>query len=670
MSGSSRYGDRSATGPNADLATLRDSLAVAERRAATLAELTALMSEGRDPLALAGRAVDLTARATRAAGAYVYLWDRDEERLVLRVATEGLQRAHLDRIKLRLGEGVTGWSALMRQTVVVPQDPTLDPRFKPFPELRESSFKSMVAVPIVAPGEEVLGVFSLYSLMEDAFTGTEVNLASEVGSLLASGLLQAETLGQLRVQSAAARFLRDLPDEAWGSLERCLYTMATQCALHMSADVCLLEVTADRARPGGGTTVVSVSQAFRDEQGLSLPDQALGRVELTQLLGPLNLQRLRMPLSAGSPIGALTCYRSRRFTDEDELLLEAIGTQMAAGVLSLFGTERVRPIVEQLLTAPDEATTEHLLRRYGWEPRPLWAAVVRILPTTAGEARSIDDDRVRTALLDVFHANERNALLLRGGGRYLALSDGTEAAYREQLIERIGDLGRRYTGLRLIAGIGPVVTGFGESQRAIRHASVAFQWAELATSAEDSLVRYESVAHLRLLPSTALAMSASVAALLDALGALVKYDLESGADLAQTLDALLANGGSVAKTSAQLFIHRNTLRQRIQRIEELIGQSPEDFDDFVTAGVAVRLIRQSEAELGRSPSPRAKAGRCPRGVVTVGRSCCGLPNACVLQPGRVVPVAGFRAEDPVRSSAAAATGVAAAADEVMEARST
>lgn len=230
---------QSAERASSDLATLRESLASAERRAATLAELTALMSEGRAPFARAQRSVELTARATRAAGAFVHLWDRDAERLVLQVATEGWQRSHLGRIQLRMGEGITGWTALMRQTVLIPKDHLKDPRSRPFPELRESSFKSMIAVPIVAPGEEVLGVFCLYAPAEDAFTGTDVNLATEVGSLLASGLIQAETVKQLRIQSAAARFLRDLPDEARGSLRQCLHSMAGQCAPHLEAGICM-----------------------------------------------------------------------------------------------------------------------------------------------------------------------------------------------------------------------------------------------------------------------------------------------------------------------------------------------------------------------------------------------------------------------------------------------
>jgi GAF domain-containing protein len=577
---------------SSDLATLRESLVFAERRAATLAELTALMSEGRDPLALAQRSVELTARATRAAGAFVYLWERDAERLVLQAGTEGWQRAHLGRIRLRMGEGITGWSALMRQTVVIAKDHLKDPRSRPFPELHESSFKSMIAVPIVAPGEEVLGVFSLYAPTEDAFTSTDVNLATEVGSLLASGLIQAETVNQLRIQSAAARFLRDLPDEAWGSLGQCLRSMARQCAVHLEADVCMIELATGRAHPNESTTAIVTTQRFHDSGGAEIPDEDLDRGCLAQVLEPLHLHRLRIPLAAPAPIGAVTCYRSRQFTAEDELLLEAIGTQAAAGVLSLSGTERIQPAMSQLLSAPDPATTQRLLRRYGWQPRPALAIVLRVRPAAAGSADP-DDDQAREALLGVLGAGERS-LLLGGRGHFLALAAG-EPASREALIRRIGDMARQ-PRITLTAGIGPAASTPELIHTAIQQAAVASQWAELATPGGGAIVRYEDVAHLRQLPGVALEMSARLKTLLDALGAVVRYDLENGTDLAQTLDALLANSGSVAKTSSGLFIHRNTLRQRIQRIEELIGQSPEHFEDWVVAGIAARLARRQEAD--------------------------------------------------------------------------
>lgn len=62
------------------------------------------------------------------------------------------------------------------------------------------------------------------------------------------------------------------------------------------------------------------------------------------------------------------------------------------------------------------------------------------------------------------------------------------------------------------------------------------------------------------------------------IGTLVAADRARGSDLVTTLEALLANHFNLTRTSEQLIIHVNTLRQRIDRIEALLGdgwRSPE-----------------------------------------------------------------------------------------------
>lgn len=613
----------------ADVEALRIALAASERRAATLAELTSLMSEGRDAIALAQRAVELTARATKAAGAFVYLWDKDDERMVLRVATDGWQRRHLDTIRLRLGEGVTGWSALMRQTVVVPKDPSQDPRFKAFPELRESTFKSMVAVPIVAPGEEVLGVFSLYAPTEEAFSATDVSLATEVGSLLASGLVQAETLTKLQVQSTAARFLHDLPDQAWSSLTQCLRVMAQHCAADLDADLCSLEVTTDRTHGQGSLHVVAASDAFCEENGDVVRAGEQDKAKLAQLLAPLSPSRLRIPLGVAAPIGAVTVFRPRRFSAEDEVLLEAIGAQIAAGALSLIGAEALRPARDRLLAAGDADATENLLLGLGWKRRATTPIVLRM--TAAAGTAPAEVDRLRATLSEALTEPGRRIELLGDAGHFLILAETPDAQARTSLAERLVELGRR-PSVRITAGVGPVAGALRDVHRSLRQATLASQWAVLA-GPDVGVVRFEDVVHLRMLPSAALDMADSLRSVLGSLGSVVAYDLENGTELSQTLEAFFANSGSVARASEALFIHRNTLRQRLQRIEELIGQSPEAFDDWISAGLAARLVRMSRAELAQGPPARG-AAKCPNGVTTIGKACCGVTSACVMTAKR------------------------------------
>lgn len=46
-------------------------------------------------------------------------------------------------------------------------------------------------------------------------------------------------------------------------------------------------------------------------------------------------------------------------------------------------------------------------------------------------------------------------------------------------------------------------------------------------------------------------------------------------------------GGAVGATSRALFLHPNTLRHRMSRIESLTGRDPMRFEDRVALAIAV-----------------------------------------------------------------------------------
>jgi DNA-binding PucR family transcriptional regulator len=62
------------------------------------------------------------------------------------------------------------------------------------------------------------------------------------------------------------------------------------------------------------------------------------------------------------------------------------------------------------------------------------------------------------------------------------------------------------------------------------------------------------------------------------LSALLEYDEARNAGLTHTLARYLGCGGSYADTSAALFIHRSTLKYRLQRIREISGFDLNDPD--------------------------------------------------------------------------------------------
>lgn len=67
----------------------------------------------------------------------------------------------------------------------------------------------------------------------------------------------------------------------------------------------------------------------------------------------------------------------------------------------------------------------------------------------------------------------------------------------------------------------------------------------------------------------------------DKLRKLEEYDHANGAFLQETLLAYYMNGFSIGKTSESLYIHRNSLQYRINKIEELLGVELDDYMEYL-----------------------------------------------------------------------------------------
>jgi DNA-binding PucR family transcriptional regulator len=75
---------------------------------------------------------------------------------------------------------------------------------------------------------------------------------------------------------------------------------------------------------------------------------------------------------------------------------------------------------------------------------------------------------------------------------------------------------------------------------------------------------------------------------------LAAYDAERQTQLLPTLEQFLHRRGSIAATSEALYIHQNTLRQRLRRIAEIADVDLRR-DDWLTVEIAVKLVRLREA---------------------------------------------------------------------------
>jgi DNA-binding PucR family transcriptional regulator len=71
-----------------------------------------------------------------------------------------------------------------------------------------------------------------------------------------------------------------------------------------------------------------------------------------------------------------------------------------------------------------------------------------------------------------------------------------------------------------------------------------------------------------------------------------RYDREQGGDLLKTLAAYVRQGGNSTRTADALFMHRNSLRYRLARIQALTGLDPDEPEARLALHVAVLLLTE------------------------------------------------------------------------------
>jgi signal transduction protein with GAF and PtsI domain len=100
-------------------------------------------------------------------------------------------------VRLKLGEGLTGWVARERRLLSVSREAYLDPRFKFFSDLPEDTYEAFLSAPVIARNR-VAGVINVQHRQPHFHTGDEMEVLTtvgeQVGSLVALALVDPATL--------------------------------------------------------------------------------------------------------------------------------------------------------------------------------------------------------------------------------------------------------------------------------------------------------------------------------------------------------------------------------------------------------------------------------------------------------------------------------------------
>jgi uroporphyrinogen-III synthase len=172
------------------------------------------------------RVVEFASELVKCDSCLVYVLEEDE--LVLR-ASKNPHPEVVDRLKLRVGQGITGWVAAHREPVAVSEHASQDPRFQFFHELPEDSYEAFLSVPLMCRGR-VVGVINLQHRKSHVYRPRAIRMISAVGFLVGAEIEMAR-LEEANSTLAEQLQTRKLLERAKGILQRDLQLNEEQAYL-------------------------------------------------------------------------------------------------------------------------------------------------------------------------------------------------------------------------------------------------------------------------------------------------------------------------------------------------------------------------------------------------------------------------------------------------------
>jgi GAF domain-containing protein len=574
---------------------VRDVPAIRELR--FLQRLALAASSTLDGATLVNLVIAETTEATDTDVCSVYLLAPDGEHLVL-AATNGLSQAGVGRVRLRVGDGVTGWAADARTPVVVP-DVRTEPRFHWLPEVDQDRFVSMCSVPIIS-GDRLVGVLNVQTDHPRDFGEGDVGLLSAIAAHVAGALERTELQGRLesrvtelhRSEEIHKRFT-DLALAGAG-----LDTILAVVAAHVGAPAAVFDDEGERlgASPGSGfpdRLSGIASRGPRDDGRTVIPviagQDTLGWLAVDQGDGAETDSR-RLALEHGTIVIALDLVRERAAAEAerrlradllDELLAARVGTPDASRLArkaSRLGL-RIRGRVWVVVVAPDD---------------PEGARAVATDPVARRVSRALDD------AIDV----PGGQVVVRGTTFVLLVPGDADLTRVERVARAAADVAQvRTGGYGFSAGIGSGPGGPAELRRLVAEAEQALMLVQ-RRSGRSEVSAYGRLGVDRLLLE--IADNECLGAYVDEwLGALIRHDERgpAAAPLIDTLEAVVAEGWNLRAAARRLNLHTNTLHYRLGRVQDVCGRDLDDPTTRLALAVALRAYLLLGALRGASGRP-------------------------------------------------------------------
>src|SRR5947209_6399610 len=545
--------------------------------------------------------VDAIVRAISCHAAFIYLYNKEKDRLILASASEQYQH-QVGKIELALGEGITGWVALTLKPLILKDETMEDPRFRYFSELEEEKFQSTMTVPITGKDRHLIGVITMHAVAPYEFTDQQQTFVSNMAALAASAIENAQlyenTQRKLSILTSLSVLSQTISSGLY--LDDMLRSLATLTVQIMEVDLCVIMLM-DRAR---GHLTVRASSPNLNERALNFQPIDVDRhvweklreinetsyhkdnarsqlpepgIHMLERLNPLKDAQfkalLSAPLIAGTEhLGLINCYSSktRRYTSEDHTLLGTIANQTAMAIKNshlvdlLAQKNMVKGFFDDLLYGAYDSE-ESLRQRANFLgcdlARPHLVTLIEI-SQIEGEQNGKDVHQANTPLTQTederLAAHKRISSIIRRRIQdsypgsvvhehenllrcILCLSKDPNAARLKTWLRDLARQMRSEQNVRLSIGVGNTCQNISDYRRGFAEANEALQMGQ-NLHREGGVTHFNDLGVYRYLYKIA-RMDDLRDMYQDQVGRIANYDRRKGTDLLDTLETYLECAG-------------------------------------------------------------------------------------------------------------------------------
>jgi signal transduction protein with GAF and PtsI domain len=307
---------------------------------------------------------------TAADSVFIYLFDQNTSSLVL-AASKIPHRQELGKITLMLGEGITGWVAKRKKSVVIKQNAYKNSHFKSFDILPEDKYEAFLSSLISYKGK-IIGVINVQHKKQHIYTRATVNLVETIGKLIGGVIENARLYADARKKAvqfdSLIKVSKSISSEKY--LDEILDLIVVVSSEMLNSKICSIMLLNKKQNELFIKATQSLSEEYKKKANLKIDKSLHGQVIQSGIpLSVYDVQKeekyayrnlaikenltsmLAVPMIVkDKKVGVISIYTNKHhvFTEEEINILQIVANQAAVAVENTKLMEEVLKAKEAL----------------------------------------------------------------------------------------------------------------------------------------------------------------------------------------------------------------------------------------------------------------------------------------------------------------------------------